>query len=104
MNCEAVEELMSDLIDGELSDEARAHVEQHMASCDRCASSYKQLVRTVRFVRSNADVELVPGTPGGWYAEFTRSMTDDTFGRSTLEVLLDGARLTQDLAHERNSQ
>ena len=76
MNCDQIEELLSDLIDDELSDNARAGVEQHLASCERCAAAYKQMKRTVRFVRANASTPIVSGTAGAWYADFTRAITD----------------------------
>ncbi len=80
MNCDQIEELLSDLLDGELADGARAGVESHLASCERCAGSYRALKRTVRFVRSNANVELEPGTPGGAYFDFTRAISDSENG------------------------
>jgi anti-sigma factor RsiW len=76
MNCDQIEELLSDLIDDELSDNSRAGVEQHLAVCEGCAAAYKQMKRTVRFVRANATTPIVPGTGGAWYADFTRAITD----------------------------
>lgn len=76
MSCDEIQELLSDLIDDELSAGARSGVEAHVASCERCAGAYRALKRTVRFVRSNADPELLPGTPGGNYLQFTRGLMD----------------------------
>jgi len=89
MNCNEIEELLSDLIDDELADGARAGVEAHLASCERCAATYHALKRTVRFVRANADVRLLKGTPGGNYQEFTRAVTDGGYGRSAEDVIDD---------------
>jgi anti-sigma factor RsiW len=89
MNCSEIEELLSDLLDGELADGARAAVESHLVSCSECASAYKKLRRTVRFVRANADPALVPGTPGGLYALFSRSHMDPTLGRSEHDIIRD---------------
>jgi phytoene dehydrogenase-like protein len=76
MNCDQIEELLSDLIDDELSDNVRAGVEQHLELCGRCAAAYRQMKRTVRFVRANASTSIVPGTGGAWYADFTRAITN----------------------------
>jgi anti-sigma factor RsiW len=89
MNCEQIEELLSDLIDGELAEGARAGVEAHLATCGNCASDYKKLRRTVRFVRANAEPELAPGTPGGLYALFSRSHMDPTLGKSEHDIIRD---------------
>jgi anti-sigma factor RsiW len=78
MNCDQIEELLSDLIDDELSDNTRAGIEQHLVSCERCAAAYRQMKRTVRFVRANASTPIVPGTGGAWYADFTRAITNPT--------------------------
>lgn len=87
MTCDQIEELLSDLIDNELADGARAGVESHLASCERCAASYKQMLRTVRFVRTNARVDIVPGTTGALYSTFTRSLIDPTLATSTNDLL-----------------
>jgi hypothetical protein len=76
MTCDEIEELLSDLLDDELADGPRAGVEAHLASCDRCADSYKKLRRTVRFVRANSVANVSPGTPGGLYSDFNRSLVD----------------------------
>jgi anti-sigma factor RsiW len=89
MNCEQIEELLSDLIDGELADGVRTGVEAHLASCADCQAAYKKLRRTVRFVRANAEPELSPGTPGGLYALFSRSHMDPTLGKSEHDIIRD---------------
>jgi len=89
MNCDEIEELLSDLIDDELADGARAGVEAHLASCERCAVTYHALKRTVRFVRANADAGLLPGTPGGDYQRFTRAVADGGYGRGAEDVIDD---------------
>jgi anti-sigma factor RsiW len=86
MSCDEIQELLSDLIDDELQEGARAGVEAHLSSCDDCARFYRQLKRTVRFVRANARADLRPGTPGGAYALFTRAMVDPAFGRPPDDV------------------
>lgn len=84
MNCDQIEELISDLIDDELSEQARAGVQQHIASCGRCAGVHRQMLRTVRFVRANSSPVLRDGTPGGWYADFTRSLVDPEYRDDSL--------------------
>jgi len=76
MNCDQIEELISDLIDGELSETARAGVLGHIAVCERCAAFYRQVKRTVRFVRANAAPVPEPGTPGERYAGFIRAISE----------------------------
>jgi anti-sigma factor RsiW len=89
MTCAQIEELLSDLLDDELAEGVRAGVEQHLASCDTCTSSYRKLRRTVRFVRANAEPALSPGTPGGLYALFSRSHMDPTLGKSGHDIIRD---------------
>lgn len=90
MTCAQIEELLSDLIDDELGAGARTGVEAHLASCAECAAAYRALKRTVAFVRANASVDFVPGTPGERYRDFTRAMMDETDDRSPEQILLGG--------------
>ena len=86
MTCDEIQELLSDLIDDELPQGARAGVEAHVASCGECATYFKQLKRTVRFVQANSDATLTPGTAGATYAQFTRSLVDPSFERTQEEI------------------
>jgi anti-sigma factor RsiW len=88
MTCDAAQELFSELIDGELSDDVRARVEAHVAGCEGCARELRALRRTVRFVQANATTEIRPRTPGGAYSEFTRAIVDDTVERTPEQVLI----------------
>ena len=90
MTCDQIEELMSDLIDDELAAGVRTGVEAHLASCERCAKSFRALERTVRFVRANSRPRLASHTPGGVYADFTRALADDAYNRDPVEVLVSG--------------
>ena len=87
MNCDEIQELLSDLMDDELAAGARAGVEGHLASCETCAQSYKKLQRTVRFVRRNAAVDLAPGTTGALYAAFDRALVDEDYRRDRERIL-----------------
>jgi RNA polymerase sigma factor (sigma-70 family) len=87
LTCDQIDELLSDLLEDELPQAARAGVEAHVASCATCAASYRAMKRTVRFVRAHANTPLDPGTPGGQYREFTRSMMDDEYDREPIDVI-----------------
>jgi anti-sigma factor RsiW len=85
--CAQIDELLSERIADELPEGMRASVDAHLAGCGNCTTAYRQLKRTVRFVRSHASVPLEPGTTGGVYAEFTKSMMDGE-GAHPLEVIM----------------
>lgn len=89
MNCDEIEELLSDLLDDELAEGDRTAVQAHVDACERCTATYRALKRTVRFVRANANPELLPGTPGGVYQEFTRALVDETLGKSGEQVFVE---------------
>jgi len=88
--CAEARALLSDLIDGDLAPRLRERVEAHIASCDGCAKAHRALRRSVRFVRSNAATTPASGTPGRRYEDFQRAIMDDSFGRTPVEVLLEG--------------
>jgi anti-sigma factor RsiW len=90
MICTDLTPLLSDLLDGDLPADARAAAEAHLAACAGCRGEYRALRRTVRFVRRNAATPLVPGTPGGVYANFNRAIADESYGRAPIEVMLEG--------------
>ncbi len=94
MTCGDIEPLLSDLLDGDLSGDARAAVDAHLAACADCAAAYRALRRTVRFVRGNAATQIEPGTPGAAYMEFTRAIVDETYGRSPIEVMIEALTAT----------
>lgn len=72
--CADVEPLLSDFVDGQLSHEAAANVEAHVASCDDCRRALRAYKRTVRFVRRVADVDLRGAPTGRMYFEWTRDI------------------------------
>lgn len=84
--CDEIDELLSDLLADELPHTTAAGVQAHLASCERCAASYKALKRTVRFVRRHQRVPLQPGTPGGNYMEFSRALVEPV-GESPEDVI-----------------
>lgn len=87
MNCIEAEPLLSELLDGELAEDTRAAVEAHLAACERCATGYRALRRTVRFVRGRGAVDITPGTPGGVYLEFNRAIADPAAGIDPISVM-----------------
>jgi anti-sigma factor RsiW len=87
MTCAEIEELLSDLIDNEIAEDARDGAESHLASCEACAATYKKMLRTVRFVRTNARVDIVPGSTGALYAAFSRSHVDPSLAASARDVI-----------------
>ena len=90
MNCDEAGELLSELLDDELPEAARAGVEAHVASCERCAGEYRKLARTVRFVRAN--VSQGPRTPmGRAEEELMRAATDETYTKDPVQVLVEYA-------------
>jgi anti-sigma factor RsiW len=73
-----VRSLLSDYIDGELNDDAAQQVHEHLASCDACATSYRALRRTVRFVQANALVDVPPDSAERGVERFYRSLMSET--------------------------
>lgn len=89
MNCVQIDELLSDFIDDELSEGARDGVQAHLASCAECARSYRQLARTVRFVRKNGRAPI--RTFGGEnYATFVRALADTEYQEDPVRILAQG--------------
>ena len=41
ISCEKIQEMISSMLDGQLSDEERAAVEEHIARCPECAAMYE---------------------------------------------------------------
>lgn len=91
MNCTESQALLSDLLDDELATDARVNLEAHVGVCAACKKRYRALRRTVRFVKSNAPVEIRPGTNAAGYARFTRALVDDDYNKTPIEVLMEEA-------------
>ena len=89
MTCDQIDELLSDLLDEQLTDGVRAGVEAHLASCSDCAAAYRALRRTVRFVRAHANAQFTPGTPGDDYRNFVRATMDEEYDRTPVQVLVE---------------
>ena len=48
LTCHDVIELLSDYIEGALSDDDRARVDEHLGLCDGCATYLEQMRETIR--------------------------------------------------------
>ena len=48
LTCHEVVELVTDYLEGALSDEARGRVEEHLAGCDGCTRYLEQMRETIR--------------------------------------------------------
>lgn len=59
MRCREVVELMTDYIEGTLSDGDRARFEEHIAGCDGCRAYLEQL-RTTKRVLGTLAAEPIP--------------------------------------------
>ncbi|MGI5838945.1 MAG: DUF4349 domain-containing protein [bacterium] len=57
MECKAAQELMSDYLDDELSEEERIRLDEHLRACSRCADELAELRTVVSLCRSLPAVE-----------------------------------------------
>ena len=66
MNCDRANELLMDLVYGELSDEEAQAVEQHAAACRKCAAELRELRlgRSLLARHRGAEPEIVTAMPG----------------------------------------
>lgn len=48
LTCHEVVELVTDYLEGALSDEARRRVEEHLSGCDGCTRYLEQMRETIR--------------------------------------------------------
>ena len=53
ISCAQVLARLSDYLDGDLADDARARIEEHLRGCDECARFGGELRSTVRALRAN---------------------------------------------------
>jgi anti-sigma factor RsiW len=60
MTCRQVVELMTDYLEGSLSNADRARFEEHIAGCDGCRAYLAQLSTTRRVLRKLADEPIPP--------------------------------------------
>ena len=51
MKCKDIGAMLSDYVDGELNDEIRCEVTEHLATCSSCAGEYRQLDKSLRLLK-----------------------------------------------------
>ena len=61
MTCRQVVELMTDYLEGALSEPDRARFEEHIAGCDGCRAYLAQLSTTRKVLRKLADEPIPAG-------------------------------------------
>jgi putative zinc finger protein len=50
MNCEHIRDLLTEYLDGELPEQQRGEVAEHLAACDTCRAEFEALSKTARLV------------------------------------------------------
>jgi len=60
LTCQELVELITDYIEGALSDVDRARFEEHLAGCTGCRNYLDQMRRTIRAVGQLTEEDLVP--------------------------------------------
>jgi anti-sigma factor RsiW len=58
INCSDFVAEIGNLLDGEVSAEVRAHLEQHLAECKACTAVYDSTRKTLRIVSDSGSFEL----------------------------------------------
>lgn len=61
MTCKQFLSLLDDLIDGCITAETRAELEQHLAKCEHCEVIYSTTRKTIQIYRSHEIYELPSG-------------------------------------------
>jgi len=72
MNCRQIVELMTDYLEGALSEADRRRFEAHMTDCDGCTEYLKQLRTTMRLTGRIADQSI----PAKLEAELEQAFRD----------------------------
>jgi anti-sigma factor RsiW len=60
MNCRQIVELMTDYIEGALSESDRRRFESHLSGCDGCTAYLEELRTTIRLAARVADQPISP--------------------------------------------
>lgn len=95
MTCDDADLLISDLIDDEIAPGDRDALMAHIDACGNCATTLRQMRRSVRFVRANS-IDLRDGTPGAQYMEFTRAMVAPDDPRDVVDMAQDKGYLDKE--------
>jgi anti-sigma factor RsiW len=60
VNCKKVAELLIDLVSGELGDEIRIHIEEHLHKCPPCVIYVETYKLTIKMTRQLPPVPMPP--------------------------------------------
>jgi anti-sigma factor RsiW len=60
VNCRQLAELLIDFVSGEIGDEARLHVEQHLLECPPCVIYVETYKLTIQMTRKLPQVPMPP--------------------------------------------
>jgi anti-sigma factor RsiW len=60
MICRTLVELVTDYLEGALSPDVRAAVDEHLAGCDGCTNHLEQMRTTIRLTGRLTDEEIPP--------------------------------------------
>lgn len=58
MNCKTLVELVTDYLEDALPNDARAHVDAHLAECDGCTAYLEQMRTTIRLTGMLTDEQI----------------------------------------------
>ena len=64
MSCQELVELVTDYLEGALSEEDRARFDEHLAECAGCRAYLAQMRSTLRVVRDTEQLEQRPEVAG----------------------------------------
>lgn len=65
MSCKQFVEIVTDYLEGQLSEARRLWTEEHLAECDACRAYLDQMQQTITALRSLADETLDPARRDG---------------------------------------
>ena len=58
MNCEELQNIIFELANGELDDEARVSAEEHIANCDSCLSEVMRIKKTLNLINEQKQLKV----------------------------------------------
>jgi hypothetical protein len=89
MNCDQIQERLSEFLDNRLDDADRRKVEDHLASCPRCLPEAKQLRDGIKGVAGLPEVE----PPAGFSQRVMARVREETAGSTLWERLFEPLRI-----------
>jgi anti-sigma factor RsiW len=86
MNCEKYQGLLSDLVDGLISDEDRKQIDQHLIECVACAEVRDDFVSIIGFCRERrGEYDAVPNEQALWL-RISNTLEAESAGQSAVAV------------------